>query len=461
MRIIFSGPTAYEDIAMTMLNMELGVERFRNGKELPAPHAPYPKYTIDSNEYRVKMARGFIYISQRVHVESFIEKIRTIIDEVSKNYGLPLYDDVKVESADLFRSLHIGNHPRGAAHLVRRQIGRAPAAPAAPPAPVAKSAAAPGDWVSIGNSLHAVVKAKVRATRALLTDHEYDKSMTHLRYVWVVSKFIRIPQEMDDEYATLDTRFCSIVYDFDNVVNRKSIEEMPIEDSKLPKALPFETYEFSIKNLVGYRNVVWCGNDPETIFLSRYFNPVAFEMSNFWLAGCPQGENITDVHRNISKVFLANFRDLKIDTVSQNGELRNDICHECRTPLYGEIYVMSVLLEEPDIQCSVAICPLCVHLGQTRYEKTYVYVYRVQYPRTLAEAIDLTTVSPVKKQIMKAAARGVQRLESPIRWVLGDEYMVFPKISTYLYSHLSSVSTLKVIALDSRIGTHSWILSPK
>lgn len=400
MRIIKHTAYSVSRIAEAMLNTEIGAEVFIDGKvqQQGTASAGYPKFNIGGTEYRVKATEAYVYLGTGVgKIEKFGSLVKKHVEELERQL-------VDTPWKDYSKTFHTVKH-----------------------------------------NIFTNVKARDDSLPRAIVYGDGKDTVPGVRFTWRFTSISKFDYHLDSSTTNAVARyFASIFYDYDGICTLSDGAYTP---------------EFSRDKLVGMQSVI-----EENIFLSYYYNPVAFEVNPKWRNNCMSTSSVVDAHRNVNagRVFHRDWKDvhLKPTTIAQN-DVRDDVCSVCHGKLYDDIYVLYAPQKHPDFKLGTPICPLCMHLGEKRYETKYFYIFRTRYPRTLEQVINTLNASDERKSVLRAAARGirVETTDGASYWVLGDEYLVFSQIDEYIYSALSTVNKKKVLALDERNALSTWVLS--
>jgi hypothetical protein len=414
MRIVKGGNVEVdiERIAQEMINIETGVEVYRDGRLLPVESRVqgYPALRYGNVEYRVKASEGYVYFGGGLSVgtASFMKMLaKHVMALESSLMGSPqeshlvnyhtanagIYTNVKVRNQTMLTVLSTDRHKN------------------------------------------------YKNVKRVFVNEKDDADRSTVRFVWHVLPISKFNFTIDNSMTDTISRFvCSIFYDMDNV----SI----FNDNAF-------SVEFTKQCFVGSRVLV-----NETILLSGYHHPLAFELNKYWRENLPIVDNIREVHRNISpdKVFRGVFSELRLrPTRLVNGNVCDDVCSRCYEKLYGDIYVLCGPVKQPGYELGIPVCPLCIHLSDKKIENKYLYMFRVAYPRTIEKIIDELRVTDDKKRILRAANCSVVKKyiyengKTIQYWELGGEFLVFEDADTYLFSKLSTYNDKRVVTLAESV----------
>ncbi len=304
--------------------------------------------------------------------------------------------------------------------------------------------AAAATFQTVSARVHTNIKARGAAPRRHICVADPDVPEPEAQFVWRVAPIDKFDYVLDASTVDVISRYIASIF-YDNLGICK------LEDGAFVS-------EFSRNDFIGMNAVL-----NETVFLSSYYNPIAFEVNESWLANCPSVGTVLDAHRNVNpgRIFTRNWADTKLaPTVVAANDIRDDVCSSCHAGLYGDIYVLHAPQKQPDYRLGTPVCPLCMHLGEKKYEAKYFYVFRVTYPRTLDELVSGMKTGDARKAVLRAAARGIKHVKhhDVEYWTLGDEYLAFHNVDKYLYSELSTTNKMPVVVINERIDTHRWVL---
>lgn len=388
-----------ERLCCEMLNIESSTKTFDNGKPIVGKiENGYPKITVDDIQYTIKAARGYIFIDSNNTDATVFENL--LLNRITKL------------EKDFF--------PDGVL----------------------------GDYQTVENGPHTNVKIKSMAKMSV--NHESNKKTNisrqflinefqgrndgHARFTWYIVSFSSFPFVIENTNAleAVDTYLCSIIYDSGNLLD--------IPDNT-------QTFELRPKDFTGGDFII-----NEDIVICSVYNPAAIELNAKF---CDQNVTFNKntgvrycsdcLFRNINPTKIYQYDDIsalniKPMAVSEKStEMRIDICFKCRTPLYGENYVLYQPVKYPDRQYGVAICPICLHSCPKLIENKYMFVFRVNFPRTVEEMINRLTCSDVKKQILTCMVNSTiteKRIGNTRYHEIGERYLMFERYEDYLFSGL-------------------------
>lgn len=411
-------------IACEMFNIEAGGEILNPKGEIRPKSSwdlsGYPRFKRRDQDFRIKATEGYVYVgvgsSIRVHdLEKRLEHQLETLEETVREAG--------VIPAD-----HLGDYQtaRVSVHTnikVKNQ-----------------------NALTVGSR----GSAKQNVRRRFTEEQETAINGNTTRFTWHLFTIDKFNFTLDNSMRNTVSRYVSSVfYDTDGISR--------FSDGAF-------TIDFSRKDLVGWEHVL----ANQEIILSKYYNPIAFEVSEYWQTRMPASDNVLEVHRNVSpnKIYAGDFSTVKLKPVeTANGEYRDDACSRCFQSLYGDFYVMMIPVKQPDFERGTAVCPLCLHLLEKPLEKKYLHVLRVTHSRSLTDVVKSLDVTDERKQLLLAAARGfttesLSTNDDDYRYfVVGDEYLVFNDLDHYLFSKLSTVNNKKVLLLHQRVRDESsWVL---
>lgn len=388
MIIIKDSEDALRIIAGEILNFETSTKYFENGTVRPIPEKGYPQITDGGIVYTIKSTLGYIYLPFGSSVRDFIRRIGIAVNQLERSLDGEVAEAVKLTN---YQSVDVGWHVNAKvkSSLVNEPNGK--------------------NYAKRSFLYRAGSRNKYRFTWIVTTINDYDTCLNAGMVEQGISKHA-----------------ISIFYDKYDICNLGNGES---------------TFNFSPSMLKGYDNMVV---HPD-ISLFRGNNPLLFELSQHW----------NEPARNSKSIGLRNIDKKKIFTttnpvqwakVSVNGILRNDLCSECKSPLWGDHYALSGPVKNPAMTCSIPICAICLHASprQKPLEMRYFRILRVTAERSMEDMVEAFSINNQKRrdiyyEIMKGVHydNTINVLGGTYKYTLiGDKYVAFDNYACYLFSNL-------------------------
>lgn len=244
------------------------------------------------------------------------------------------------------------------------------------------------------------------------------------RFTWYVFNINDIDlsiysSNIDDALAI---NICSIFYDADGIMLDPSVDNL---------------LQFKMSCVKGYDKFTGI----KLFITSIYSNIFVFEINKYWKTRVPIKLNFI---KNLSrhKIYLGDYDLLKV---------KDDRCERCKEKLCGENYMLT---NGPNKSQKV-FCPLCLHTHDMGIVKNYLFIFRIQFPRSIKQAIEESEISPAKKEIMKYIIDNkIEYFKDPKigRYILfGDDYIGVENLQAYLFGGLYEKNSRRILRIVSPI----------
>lgn len=190
------------------------------------------------------------------------------------------------------------------------------------------------------------------------------------------------------------------------------------------------TFSFNYKTIKGSENIT----GGEITVLKNHDNSLCVELSKYWKAEDVKMSRFRNLDK---KIYQANFEDLLLKKTYIGGKGYSDICSRCHDPLYGEFYALFGDTRDSDLSpYCVPICALCMHYKHlVDVEKKYLKIFRVTYPRTAADLLELNNVTS-RDLYMKFLLHNTHKKQGTIPYISFGDYCGVYSIDEYLFNGL-------------------------
>lgn len=236
-------------------------------------------------------------------------------------------------------------------------------------------------------------------------------SDSYARFVWKIHCISEVPLSVtSDNVNTAVSAMCNSVFaDLDDVT---------------PHAHNDVVFDLnSIHGMTDITDVV--------INLCAHENSLIMEMSRI-----TKSHSYSDAPAD--KLRRGAYHQFQLQEVEHNGEKLRDVCSLCRSPLYGECYVILY----PYVVGAFACCPLCVHSsgspGANCKAWEAEFIIRVTAPRTLDDVLNDEQIkngsSPRLDVLREVHKNGWERGVHCV--FIGEKYAMFMNVREYLFSPL-------------------------
>lgn len=411
MLIIKDSEDHIQTIAGEMLNIELSVKHYVDGKPVPAvamttrDYRGYPKIIRGNVIEEIRAAAGYIFVPVDVDLDEFRREIEATI--------------LRLETTV---ANHDGSDPKVLRkyHTVRSSYNTN-----------VKVASELSLTVADDNGVNGRTKKNIKR---LISTRTPDGESRRGRFNWFIRPMNEVMCEItDDNTEDVISRFASVFYDRDDICTYSHNQTVTL---------------FTKNNFKGAANII-C--EPE-FKIFKYGYPLMFELSDHWRSEAVSA-NAREFLRNInpSKIFSIDYDKLEYKPVSMEGadtDTSAEICSACRSVMFGENYALAGPVTAPDSPLCTAICPLCLHRSPlaSPIESKYFRVYRVIVPRKDTDLIDDLSISPDRRELRKEVLKKVERKSltvngKEVRYIMiGDKFASFDDINDYLFTKLSTMT---------------------
>lgn len=399
-------------IAGEMLNIELSMLYFIDGKPIDKPLIGYPVIKHSGNiEDIIRAVEGYIYVSSEIDKERLIRGIEYALDDLSK---LVVINEEPVIALSKYHSLVSCQHTN------LKVL----------PDKLVNVKYTPSDDDNHGNrriNRRDWEYQKSNASKRVIVDNSVHKKA---RFIWHILDILNYDPTISTKTITRDLHRhkCSIFWDSDDITVYAHNDVVNLSN----------------QSLRGHAQIVEEGK----IKVFGYGNPLLYELSESFGITSPSFRNLN--------------RELKALTYDQweaicNTIYPNDIviadakCNHCNSKLWGSNYF---LMDGDPAVNPILMCPLCMHSNEDNIEDLYSNIFRIEWNVSAIDMIKHTRTNDIRADIyhelLKAKNTVVQH---GIKYTLiGDKYVAFDNINDYLYSSAvhtelkdKKIITIKVI----------------
>ena len=446
-----------KNILSECFNIEAGKVYSQNGKLLSEDEmkkAPgYPTFTIDNIKTNIKSNMGFIFVDQK-YIETFRREFENGIIELSQEFK----EKMKYDHLQIYSAFETGSEHFTTLKIKHKYDGT----------DCSKQTSFTKRIIYINN-----------------TFDKLDKLVGVARFLWVIysiDQFMHDLQNIENRLIPISCQLVSVFYDTEKLIN--------LNDGELKVSnLTFRDFNFcqNILTISSYGEIneafliKFAKTEDKTLkTMIEYLNLnlkkpeylAGWNFQDFPLIICEKRKAAFEIIRHLGNANIYDSKIIPINAIDQiiyesayndividksNIQKNNDICINCDTPLYDDIYVVC-----PNKKSNIgkAVCPICLHsyfipgtqivasTGEKLYNSSDI-ITRVKYPRTVQQVIESIKVDKIVKHILLS-------LYQPIQKDTVDRNYI-----TALYLNFKSPNQKKYIAWNSAIGHFiSYIRNP-
>lgn len=389
MRVIIDSTNIYVRLAAEMINIESGRQLYDNGvriledekgKETKQKSNFYPNFEIDGVVTSIRAAFGVLYLPDDLAGNAqMISKLMKTIEDMAEKENLNSYAALETGN-EHFNVLRAKNNYRGTSITSLAET------------------AFP--------QRRAVVGCKYFSGR--------DAYIAGARFNWFIfpiSALILEAESYNSARIHPNTQLVSVLYDRDKLFryadNELIIEQVTIYDIR------FNYCDIIWKGKVSLDLIKSFPQSDDSIYSTttsdyrKYHNYAGFVLSNYLdpsaLMLCPIRRGGLEIARQLGKkpIFPGPVYALEQTVREFDEELptfdRIDLCYNCETPLYGDIYLVFASITQ---KIGTPHCPICLHSIPYLCKRTDI-VTRVKHPRGVNQVIDMMDVDDLVKNILR------------------------------------------------------------